>query len=256
MGRWGGWWEEALRWVYPPVCRLCRVGLDSGGRLACPAHELPAGPQGPRCGRCAASLPPMLPNGTSCAVCRRRGSGGLRRTFCLGDYREDMALREWLLACKHSQRPDLAKVLGAALGAVCASAEDGPCGRDVLVPIPLHPWRRLERGFDQAMEIATGLGTALGLGVAPVLERTRPTPPQGELGSPPRRINVDGAFRAVPLRTARLRGRGAWIVDDVATSGATAESAATALRRAGLVPRGLAVVAVARKGEGSQTDRL
>lgn len=251
---WGAWAGELLRWVYPSMCRLCRAELPGLGELACAAHRLPTGPSGPRCGRCAASLAAMLPDGTVCAGCRRRGGQALiQRTICLGDYREHGALRDWLLACKHGGRRDLGLPLGAALGEVCAAAADGPRPGEILVPVPLHPWRRFERGYDQALEIALGLGVARGLEVRELLERTRSTPPQGALSSPPRERNVAGAFRAVPLRTRRLAGRGVWVVDDVATSGATGEAAALALRRAGLRPRGLVVLAVARSSDGRQT---
>ncbi|MFT7679819.1 MAG: putative amidophosphoribosyltransferase [Planctomycetota bacterium] len=238
--------DELLEFLYPAGCRLCAAEPEDAAGLACAQHALPAGLPGPRCGKCCAALPPMLPHGRTCAPCKRRPLG-LARVLALADYRADAGAREWLLALKHGGRSDLAPILGALLGQALAQAP--PLGQQtpVLVPVPLHPWRLLERGYNQADGLAQGAGSTCHWPVHSLLERVRPTPPQGALGSPQRRANVADAFRAVPRRARRLAGRPVWLVDDVSTSGATAQAAARALRRAGLGPVGLAVIAVARE---------
>lgn len=105
----------------------------------------------------------------------------------------------------------------------------------VLVPVPLHPLRALERGFDQAALLAAAASRTSGIPCLRALARSRATPPQGALGAGSRAHNVRGAFRAVRFRpwTARaLLGREAWLVDDVLTSGATADECARVLKRA------------------------
>ena len=191
-----------------------------------------------RCGRCAALLGRGLPDGMTCASCLRRPPPFSRVVACL-DYE---TLRPWVIALKHRGRRDLASPLGARLG----RALQGESGPACLVPIPLHPLRHLERGYDQAALLAEAAGRELGWPVMRALERTRSTPPQGSPGAVSRRANVHGAFALDSSGRRGLAGRTAWIVDDVVTSGATAAEAARVLRRAGA--GGVAVACLARAG--------
>jgi ComF family protein len=97
---------------------------------------------------------------------------------------------------------------------------------DLLVPVPLHPLRYRERGFNQARLIADRLATRIDRPVVNALERLRTTPPQVGLGRADRVANVSGAFaRRSSLESSATVG----LIDDVATSGATLHSAASAL---------------------------
>jgi ComF family protein len=101
---------------------------------------------------------------------------------------------------------------------------------DVVVPVPLHPSRRRERGYDQAALLARGLAVTLDLTYdGQVLRRTRRTRQQTTLDVRGRQRNVAGAFAA----TLPLDGEAVLLIDDVVTTGATIESAAMALREAG-----------------------
>ncbi len=112
----------------------------------------------------------------------------------------------------------------------------------MLVPVPLHPLRRLERGYDQALLLSRAISKATDLPTRRALARSRYTDPQGEPGHRSRSANVQAAFRA--RRSAReLRERPVWLVDDVLTSGATASECARILRRAGASRVGLLVIA-------------
>jgi ComF family protein len=97
----------------------------------------------------------------------------------------------------------------------------------LLVPVPLHPLRLRQRGYNQSALIALGTGRKID---ARALERIRDTPPQAGLGAEQRRRNLAGAFRA---RAERVRGRRVILVDDVVTTGATVEAASRELLRAG-----------------------
>jgi predicted amidophosphoribosyltransferase len=108
-------------------------------------------------------------------------------------------------------------------------------GCDYVVPVPLHPWRRLRRGFNQARDLAKHLDGP----VVNALWRVRATPPQMALTANARYSNVQGAFVVSPLLTcgARLYGvrvplledRIVVLVDDVRTTGATLDECAKVL---------------------------
>lgn len=110
------------------------------------------------------------------------------------------------------------------------------CSRDwrraVLVSVPLHRSRLRERGFDQAQLLAAGIGRALGLAApAGVLARVRSTLPQGDPRVASRRHNVDSAFAVG--RPRQVVGLRVILVDDVVTSGSTAQACARQLLAAG-----------------------
>jgi ComF family protein len=115
---------------------------------------------------------------------------------------------------------------------------------DALVPVPLHPARLRERGYNQAALIAEGLAPALG---APViqdgLERTRHTPRQSELGQKERFTNIRGAFRITTPST--FEGKHIILVDDLLTTGATASEAARVLKAAGAIKVGVLALSIA-----------
>jgi ComF family protein len=233
-------WRELADALWPPRCRLCGGHADDG--LACAPHALPTGPPGARCGRCLAPLPEGVPDGQRCAACRRRPPG-YRRLVALGDYRSQPALRAWILALKHGGRADLARPLALALASQ-ARRRGVAAGDELLVPVPLHPRRRLERGYDQAARLAEELERATGLALLRGLRRVRDTPVQGAAGSSSRAANVRCAFAPTRVAGGRVRGRRVWLVDDVVTSGATVAECARVLRRLGAVRVG--VLALAR----------
>jgi ComF family protein len=141
-----------------------------------------------------------------------------------GEY--DGSLREILHAFKYEGRRALADPLSTLMRNAGA---DLLAGADCVVPVPLHPWRRMHRGFNQAEE----LGRRLGLPVVHALWRVRATAPQTGLHASARRRNVNGAFRLSPLlskeRRQRLRGSVIVLVDDVRTTGATLNTCARVL---------------------------
>ena len=100
----------------------------------------------------------------------------------------------------------------------------------IIVPVPLHRWRLWGRGFNQSALVAQQLATQWGLSTdASSLRRARRTRPLKGLNHNQRRKAVAGAFKA----NSELKGRPVILIDDVLTSGSTAEACARALRRAG-----------------------
>jgi ComF family protein len=161
-------------------------------------------------------------------------------------------LRDVIHAFKYQGRSSLAVPLADLAASVAAESLRG-C--HCAIPVPLHPWRRLRRGFNQADEIAR----ALPLPVDHALWRVRATPPQTRLGAAGRRRNVERAFILSPwMRTPRTRTR--WLedrvvllVDDVRTTGATLESCAEVLRAAGV--REVRALTIARAAPPRQRQR-
>jgi ComF family protein len=135
-------------------------------------------------------------------------------------------LRSIVHALKYDNRRTLARPLAqlmrrAGTGLLLSA--------DVAVPVPLHPMRQRERGFNQAADLAAHVG----LPVLPALQRVRRTPTQTALPADERRTNVRGAFRAT-RHARRLAGATVLLVDDVRTTGATLEACAEALKEAGV----------------------
>ena len=160
----------------------------------------------------------------------------------IADGRYNGALREIIHAFKYEGRRSLAAPLATLLrerhGAALADAR-------CVVPVPLFPWRRLRRGFNQAADLATELD----LPVVHALWRVRPTATQTGLTAAERRRNVRGAFRISPVisRAARARfldGQVVVLLDDVMTTGATSNACAHVLMQAGA--REVRVVTLAR----------
>ena len=252
--------------LYPEFCPLCREPVVRRG--GCRVHRLPRAATGPRCTRCAARLPSWFggvsagggmsadgvrgagqaekqENGWLCRRCRRKPPR-LARVHVAGDYRAgSRPLRAWCLRFKHGRRADLVGELGPLLadGWLRARAADA-WPADGLVPVPLHWTRRLRRGYDQADLLAREVSRESGIPVLRCLRRTRRTATQGALGSGTRRSNVAGAFALVPKARRDIAGRDLWLVDDVATSLATAEACAQVLRANGA--RTISLLALAR----------
>jgi len=125
------------------------------------------------------------------------------------------------------------KVLDLPLARLLAKyLEDKPLPRDVLVPVPLHPRRLRERGYNQSSLLAQKLGKLADLPVVEgLLLRLRDTPAQARIATAGvRRRNVAEAFTC---RDGQLQGEKVLLIDDVCTTGATLDACAVALKKAG-----------------------
>ena len=223
LGRWGSRWGSPWirQWVTAasaPACALCGAAGAIGGLCAPCLAELPRlpesicarcaapGPAGEICGRCLVDPPAfdsVLPAAeyafpVDAMIHRLKFSGAL-----------------WIA-------PVLANLLVERLASVRRP--------DALVPMPLSDRRLTERGFNQSGEIARLLSRQLGIAVRPnLLRRARDTRPQSGLSFAERALNVRGAF----VVDRPVDGLHLALVDDVVTTGTTANEAARALRRCG-----------------------
>lgn len=139
-------------------------------------------------------------------------------------------LKECIHALKYRGEARIAEGLGELM-AWAAWWDGGFTKIDGVVPVPLHPARQRERGYNQAELLARVVGEALGQPVIQPVVRVRETAPQSGLSPAERRKNVDRAFE-VPV-PGEVRGLRLLLVDDVYTTGSTLSAASAALKRAG-----------------------
>ena len=206
---------RTLRFIGPPWCAACfhPFDHDSGGEQ--------------RCDACLTDPPPH--RGVAAAV----AYGAVPRAVAL--------------QLKYGGRTGHASVAARLMRRLL------PDDADLLVPVPLHRWRLWRRGYNQAGLIAHALSRAAGVPVdTGVLRRTRATAGLRGLSGAARRRAVEGAFAVDPGAATRLRGAHVVLVDDVYTSGATANACTEALLAAGAA--GVTVLAWARVLDDHEAD--
>jgi ComF family protein len=156
--------------------------------------------------------------------------------------RYDARGRRLILPFKHADRTELAAVLAphmARAGAALLAAAD------LLVPVPLHRARLFQRRYNQAALLGKAVGRIVAVPCLPdALVRKRATATLGDMSATERATEVAGAFGVRRSRAERLRGARVVLVDDVMTSGATANACAAMLLAAGA--RSVDVLAAAR----------
>jgi len=207
--------DGALALALAPACASCASVLD-------------APLSGPVCAVCWAAVPPLplswrIPDSTAVGAVASAGA-------------YDGSLRNIIHAWKFERRQGLAQPLARLVRERCGEAFEGV---DVAVPVPMTPWRRWHRGFNQAEDLASHIG----MPSVRALTRWRPRPAQSTLPSSLRRINLEAAVFVPSWRRAAVQGRVVLLVDDVVTTGATLETCARALRDAGAADVRAATVA-------------
>ena len=257
--------DSLLAVAFPSSCLLCRRELtEASWSGVCPDCWESLGPwAGAACSRCGL---PIASDQVTQSGSEESGAAA-SDVWCgqcrAGEYEFDLArsygvyagaLRAAILLLKFHRRERLGRRLGEALSRTWSEIENNiePRAHEppLLVPVPLHPSRQRERGFNQAELLAQGLARRLNRGrrgraseasgtvwqrrvrvEASSLLRARPTLPQAGLSLSGRQENVRGVFEV--RHPERLRDRDVVLVDDVMTTGWTASACAGAIKRAG-----------------------
>ena len=229
--------------LFPPYCVACRR-LGAWLCPSCLAEVETIHP--PVCRRCGLPLTSdELGHGGTwvCDHCRR---APLQLDGLLAYAYHGGPLREAIHQFKYEDLRSLAGPLGKLMGDGWAMLAPLDLEIDTIVPVPLHPARQRQRGYNQSALLARELGAVLARPVVEdVLIRTKATAPQVDLNARERRANVQDAFQCT---SSALQGKRVLLVDDVCTTGCTLESACSALRAAGVSSVWAYTLARARPG--------
>jgi ComF family protein len=224
--------------VFPPRCAGCRVWSEDVFCRSCRASLRLI--EAPFCRRCGIPFDVQLHTDLECAACRANRYHAappfeaLRSVFAF-----EGALRNAVHRFKYEDKTALAAPLSALLHEFLlqSSTQDIPAESiRAVVPVPLHAWRRYQRGYNQSELLACELGRLLDVPTINALTRVRHTAPQVELRKKQRRDNVCGAF-ALQEIGRRYTNKGAvLLIDDVCTTGATLSECARVLKVSGFAP--------------------
>ncbi len=219
--------RQVLGWLYPRRCPVCRQIVLPRGELACPdcRRRLKYIRQ-PACMKCGCQL--EREEQEYCPACRARARQ-FDRGYAVWQY--DGLMKRSLADFKYHSRKEFADFYTAEAVRIYGRQllAEAP---DALLPVPVHPARRRERGFNQAELLAEGIGRQLGIPTdRRSLRRIKKTAPLKELGPAARAKTLKDAFfvswsRGLPRRSVML-------VDDIYTTGSTMDACAKALRWAG-----------------------
>lgn len=233
--------DGLLRLLFPPRCQVCGALAPKPLCDACLSQvkriRLPV------CHCCGVPFDPQTQHGNLCADCR----AGRRFDRCRSACQYIGPLRTAIHRFKYHGRTQLAGLLAEL---VVRALREGPepgdtrdryyrpppqldlSTLDAIVPVPLHPRRQRDRGFNQAALLAQEIARDLSLPVEPgLLRRVKDTPAQVGLSLRERQLNVRGAFSAA--ERGLIEGRSVLLVDDVCTTGATLNECAKTLKRSG-----------------------
>ena len=227
----------ALDLLLPPHCAACDERVETAGQLCAACFAATSFIGEPCCQRCGVAFE-VAELGPVCQDCEARPP--LYRQ-ARGALTYDAHGRRLILPLKHADRPELARVLAPHMARAGA---DMLRRADILVPVPLHRRRLFLRRYNQAVLLAAAVSQLAAVPVArDALVRTKATASLGTSSAIAREREVEGVFAVRPGREANLIGRQIVLIDDVMTSGATANACAAILLQAGAIAVDILVAA-------------
>jgi len=220
----------ALDTLYPRVCPVCRDVVTPKGELICPVcrEKLPYVTE-PACMRCG--KPIASEQEEFCKDCGRR-TFHYERGFAVFVY--DDVMQRAVADFKYSNRKEFAGFFAAEMAKTFA-AKMKTLGAEVLVPVPVHAARKRYRGYNQTEVLCRELSNRIGLPMLELLVRHKNTAPQKELDAADRLRNLESAVGLRPgvLQEGKVP-RTVLLIDDIYTTGSTAEACCRILLRGGV----------------------
>jgi ComF family protein len=217
--------RQIVDFALPPRCPACGVVVVEEYRFCLGCWQMLRFLGEPCCARCGLPFEYDQGDGAECGRCLAEPPqyDRLRAAVAYGEVARKVALK-----LKYSGRPGVARTLAHLMRRHLDEAES------ILVPVPLHRWRIWKRGYNQSALIASALAAPGGLRTElDLLRRVKATPVLRGMGRRERALAVRGAFKVSEEGKRILAGRAVTLIDDVYTSGATANACAKALKRAG-----------------------
>lgn len=197
------------------------------------------------CDRCAASIRTIEPRDTICPICERPAIGGATHPRCRRHYaldgltsifRYDGIVRQAAKTLKYRLVTDLAKEFASFIpSSVLNNVAIKQWNNSIFIPIPLHPSRQRDRGFNQAEVLGRLLTDRLNIPIrTDILKRVKKTTPQVEMKDRKERLrNMKNVFEINSVTIEQFNNKTMFLFDDVFTTGATMRSAGETLKRAG-----------------------
>lgn len=213
--------------LVPPLCLACHTRLDQPDALCGACWQSVAFIRPPLCDRLGIPLPFGMPGDVLISAAAAADPPVWSRARAAAVYQSGSVVAGLIHATKYADRHDARRMLGRWLA---EAGRDLLADADLIVPVPLTRRRLIQRRFNQSALLAREVSRLTGVPWAPMmLAKIRETRPQVMLSGSSRRENLRGAFRATRRGTAALAGRNVVLLDDVITTGATAEAATRAL---------------------------
>ena len=222
--------SAAASLLYPATCVVCSANVARTAYLCGDCQERAPRIVPPFCAKCSEPFPGAITQTFSCANCQHRV---LHFDCAVAAYRSRGLVRRLVHQFKYAKQRYLRHPVAGWLRETLHDSRLRGRHFDLIVPVPLHPARQRERGFNQAELLADLLAGPTNLTTRNVLERIRYTTTQTAYDRAERMENLHGAFR---LRKNRdVRGLHVLLIDDVLTTGSTLSECARVLRKAGAV---------------------
>jgi ComF family protein len=220
--------QAAVSLLYPATCTICGKSVRAGECLCngCEAKIVRIVP--PFCETCSEPFEGSITGTFTCANCAHRT---IYFDAAVAAYRGRGIVREIIHEFKYARQIHLRHLVARWLRAALDDERLRDCQFDVIVPVPLHPARQRERGFNQASLLAELLNAHTSIPCRPLLKRIRYTTTQTALDRSERMENLHNAFRL--RKNADVRGLRVLLIDDVLTTGSTLSECARVLKRAG-----------------------
>ncbi len=232
--------REGLNLLFPPVCPLCHEAAPEAHALCAACFSNLHFISHPACDCCGQPFPYAMGEGALCASCLDE-QPLYDKAWSVFAY--DDQSRHLVTRLKFNDRTDLVPLLGRLLHGYGTAVTKG---REIVMPVPLHRKRLLQRRYNQSLYLAREVSKRCAIPLMiDGLRRQRHTAPQTGLSRKERLVNVARAFGVAPRYADTIKGRHVLLVDDVFTTGATINACARALKKAGAAS--IHVLTVARR---------